>query len=101
MQEGKVVTGRLLVACRNAPVVLDATKEPTGLVLVRIQVGVEFTLDPPVLFWRDDRSGLKRFDVCNEIITVKAFIADDRLRLAAYNQRLCLAGCLPVGPVSK
>ena len=83
MQEGKVVTGSLLVACGNTPVVLDTTEEPLDLVSVRIQVDIELALDPPVLFWRDDRFGLKRFDVCNEIITVRAFVADDRSWLKA------------------
>ena len=83
MQKGQVITGGLLVACGNAPVVLDTTEEPLDFISVRIQVGVECTLDPPVLFGRDDRFGLKRFDVCNEIITVKAFVADDRSWLKA------------------
>ena len=90
MQEGQVVTSGLLVTGGNAPVVFDAIEKPLDLISVRIQVGVNLTLDRPVLFWRDDRFSLKGFDVRNELITVKAFVANHRPRLQASKQRFCL-----------
>lgn len=90
MQEGKVVTGCLLIAGGNASVLLDAAKEPLDFVSVRIQVHVEYTLDRSVLLWWDDRFRLQRFDVCNERVTIKALVADNRSRLEACNQWFCL-----------
>lgn len=50
MQESQVVTSGLLVAGRNAPVVLDAAEKALDLISVRIQVGIGLSLDDPVLF---------------------------------------------------
>ena len=55
-------------------------------------------LDPPVLFWGDDRFSLKRLDVCNKIITVKAFVADDGLKPVSS---ACAGSRLRGGLVSK
>ena len=79
MDERQKRGSQFVVSSGDAPEVFDASEEAFDPIAVFVELAIEGSLNPPIGTRWDNGLRTRRFDFCNEVIGIVAFVGDDGL----------------------
>ena len=78
-----------IVARGDGPIVLDFVEEPFDEISLAIERKIAIALHLTVGFWRDHWSDCPLIECVDQRIGVVGLVADERMRIGIFEQRLC------------